>query len=70
MIPNPFPVARYRFAFETDQPIRLHDYAGSALRGAFGHALRKIVCVTGQPACQPCSLNTHHYSTFGRGGDR
>ena len=31
-------------------------YLGSAWRGAFGHALRKTVCVTGLPDCAACSL--------------
>ncbi len=31
-------------------------YLGSAWRGAFGHALRKTVCVTRLPACEPCVL--------------
>lgn len=29
-------------------------YAGSAWRGAFGHALKRLVCVTREPACPPC----------------
>lgn len=39
---NTFPVARYRFEFKVRQTIRLPDYAGSMLRGAFGHALRQL----------------------------
>jgi hypothetical protein len=35
-----FPLARYRFEWQAATPIRLPDYAGSMLRGAFGHALR------------------------------
>ncbi len=31
-------------------------YLGSAWRGAFGHALRKTVCVTRLPTCDPCVL--------------
>lgn len=31
-------------------------YLGSAWRGAFGHALRKTVCVTRLPVCDPCVL--------------
>lgn len=36
------PLARYRFLFRVAQPIKLPDYAGSALRGAFGHALMQL----------------------------
>ncbi len=39
-----------------ERRIDFPDFAGSALRGAFGHALRRAVCVTGQDACKPCPL--------------
>ncbi len=42
--PN-IPVNIYRFCFKTDSPPRLPDFPGSAWRGAFGHALKKTVCV-------------------------
>jgi len=51
-----FPAARYRLEFNTEQPIHLPEYAGSALRGAFGHALRRAACVTGLPDCAACAL--------------
>ncbi|MEF8709297.1 MAG: hypothetical protein V5B38_10650 [Candidatus Accumulibacter propinquus] len=51
-----FPVARYRFEFQVRQPIRLPDYAGSMLRGAFGHALRQLACMTRQKECAGCPL--------------
>ncbi len=53
---NNFPLARYRFEFEVKTPIRLPDYAGSALRGAFGHALRQLSCMTRQKDCARCPL--------------
>jgi len=55
-LPTPFPAARYRLEFTTEQPIHLPEYAGSALRGAFGHALRQLACVTRQPHCAECPL--------------
>ena len=55
-LPLVFPVVRYRFQFITEQPVQLPDYAGSALRGVFGHALRAAACVTGQPDCSRCAL--------------
>ena len=55
-LPLVFPVARYRFQFIAEQPVQLPDYAGSALRGVFGHALRAAACVTGLPDCSPCAL--------------
>jgi len=51
-----FPVARYRFEFQARQPIRLPDYSGSLLRGAFGHALRQLACMTRQKDCAGCPL--------------
>ena len=54
-----WPIARYRFVFITQTPVCLPDYAGSMLRGAFGQALRRIACMTREPACSPCPL----YST-------
>lgn len=51
-----FPVARYRFEFEVRQPVRLPDYTGSILRGAFGHALRQLACMTRQKECAGCPL--------------
>lgn len=49
-------IARYRFTFRVTKPIRLPDYAGSTLRGAFGHALREINCVTKAKDCKGCPL--------------
>lgn len=52
------PVSRYRIKFKANQNIQLPAYAGSSLRGAFGHALKNIACLTaslnkGQCKCQP-----------------
>jgi hypothetical protein len=54
--PLSFPVARYRLEFATERAIHLPEYAGSALRGAFGHALRRVACVTGASECGGCAL--------------
>lgn len=52
--PGPLPIGRYRLHWQTTSPIVFQDYAGSALRGVFGHALKRLVCVTGQPTCEAC----------------
>ena len=52
-----FPLARYRFEFTVSQPLHLPDYAGSMLRGAFGHALRQLACITRQPDCTGCPMH-------------
>ena len=49
-------LTRYRFTFRITQTLRLPDYAGSTLRGAFGHALREINCVTKAKECKGCPL--------------
>lgn len=50
------PLARYRFDCVAQTPIRLPDYAGSLLRGAFGRALRQVACITREKDCAPCTL--------------
>lgn len=61
-MPQPFvtlldlPLARYRLEFAVETPLGLPDYAGSALRGAFGGALRAAACMTKQKTCAGCPL--------------
>ncbi|MDP1699067.1 MAG: CRISPR system precrRNA processing endoribonuclease RAMP protein Cas6 [Xanthomonadaceae bacterium] len=55
-MPAALPLARYRFECVVEKPIRLHEYAGSMLRGAFGTALRHLLCVTGRDDCKACPL--------------
>lgn len=50
------PFVRYRFRFCVMTPLMLPDYAGSMIRGAFGRALRKTVCMTHQKDCKHCPL--------------
>jgi hypothetical protein len=57
IFPTPFPAARYRLRCTAQTPLRLPDYAGSTLRGAFGHALRRLACMTRQPDCKACPLH-------------
>ena len=52
----PFPVARYRFVAKALGPLRLPEYEGSLLRGVFGAALRRTVCMTNLPDCKTCPL--------------
>ncbi len=53
-----FPLARYRLEWQASTPIHLPDFAGSMLRGAFGHALRQLACMTRQKDCAGCPLLT------------
>ena len=50
------PLARYRFDCVATSTVRLPDYAGSTLRGAFGNALRRTACMTRQKDCKGCPL--------------
>lgn len=50
------PVARLRLEAVAETPLHLPGYAGSALRGAFGHALRRLACMTRQKTCTGCPL--------------
>lgn len=52
----PFPAQRYRLEYTVERALHLPEYAGSALRGLFGRALRHASCVTRAPACEGCPL--------------
>lgn len=52
------PLTSYRFFFETDDKPHLPAYPGSAWRGAFGHSLKKTVCVVRNTPCNQCILKT------------
>ena len=47
---------RQRYIFRPLGPISPAEYAGSAWRGAFGHALRERSCQTGMDDCEHCSV--------------
>lgn len=54
------PISRHRIRYQAITPIKLPEYAGSALRGAFGHALKSIACMTaprnrGVCCCEPAT---------------
>ena len=54
------PISRHRLQYQAITPIKLPEYAGSALRGAFGHALKSIACMSalrnrGVCCCVPAS---------------
>jgi hypothetical protein len=50
------PANRYQFNFAVETPLHLNFYSGSMLRGAFGHALRQLSCMTKMAACKTCPL--------------
>ncbi|MEY4910055.1 MAG: hypothetical protein RL260_3773 [Pseudomonadota bacterium] len=50
------PLARYRFTARFADDLLLPPYAGFLLRGVFGAALRRTVCMTGLDRCGECPL--------------
>lgn len=55
--PEPkLPLARYRIHYRAAAAVQLPQYSGSTWRGALGHALKKLVCVTRHEACAACAL--------------
>lgn len=55
-LPKTLPIARYRFIFEVTENLLLPNYAGSTLRGIFGHALKRLTCMTKEESCKGCPL--------------
>lgn len=49
-------VERFRFVCRARGELRLPPYAGSALRGMFGRALKSTVCVVDPPECTSCLI--------------
>jgi hypothetical protein len=67
------PYVRLAFTLRAEAPAELPEYQGSMLRGAFGHALRRMVCVMGrEQPCATCRLRrecvyTRLFETFVEG---
>ena len=51
-----FRIARYHIILTARSTIVMPPYAGSTLRGGFGHAFRKMVCTQGPIDCRDCTL--------------
>ena len=52
-------ITRLTLTIQAVKPTAWPHFAGSALRGAFGRALRKAACVTRQPRCDGCAIRPH-----------
>lgn len=59
-------IARYRFTFRITKPLRLPDYAGSTLRGVFGHALMQLSGINQDDIARktPLALNSPYTQIF------
>src|SRR4030042_4120219 len=53
---NYFQFAQFNFFLKALDCIHLPAYKGSTLRGGFGHAFKKIVCVNKEKICESCLL--------------
>jgi CRISPR-associated endoribonuclease Cas6 len=51
-----FQFAPFQFLLKALDTINLPAYKGSTLRGAFGHAFKKVVCVNREKICESCML--------------
>lgn len=49
------PVQRFILSFDAPVDRTLPTFAGNVWRGAFGHALRALACLTGAPQCTGCT---------------
>ena len=51
-----FKFARFQFSLKALECLNLPEYKGSALRGGFGHAFKKVVCALRTKECPDCLL--------------
>src|SRR5690349_17604675 len=51
------PVNRYEFHLRSTSEVFLPLFLGSALRGAFGHALKATACIMSHGDCTQCFLS-------------
>lgn len=51
-----FEFAQFRFILKATDCLNLPAYKGSTFRGAFGHAFKKVVCISRKSICGPCLL--------------
>ncbi len=49
-------IARYHFTLNLLEPVHLPPYKGSALRGGFGHTLKRLVCYNPADCRERCRL--------------
>jgi hypothetical protein len=50
----PLPMLRFELEFLAERPLAVSGYRGSAWRGVFGHALKRLVCIWRERDCARC----------------
>ncbi len=53
---NPISFAQFQLVLRALDSIHMPVYKGSTLRGAFGHAFKRVVCVKREKVCETCLL--------------
>jgi len=53
---NSFTLSRFVFQIKALDALQLPSYKGSTLRGAFGHAFKRVVCTLHKNICDDCLL--------------
>ncbi|MBM4331898.1 MAG: hypothetical protein FJ117_11890 [Deltaproteobacteria bacterium] len=52
-----FKYGRFQFLLQATDRLYLPEYKGSALRGGFGYAFKKVVCALRTKECPECLLS-------------
>lgn len=50
------PIIQLKIEITQQENLQLPEYAGSMLRGAFGHTFKRLACITKQKECKTCPL--------------
>lgn len=58
------PITRYAIRFQAHEDIELPHYAGSALRGMFGHSLKAMTCLTAKSATDSCRCVSNDHCLY------
>ncbi|MGB9698117.1 MAG: CRISPR system precrRNA processing endoribonuclease RAMP protein Cas6 [Thermodesulfobacteriota bacterium] len=51
-----FTLSQFKFTLKVIESLSLPEYKGAVLRGGFGYAFRKVVCITKSKDCSSCLL--------------
>ncbi len=51
-----FPIYKFQFTLKLDGPLKAPRFKGSMLRGAMGHQLKRVACVSSDRDCDACPV--------------
>ena len=52
-----FPILDLKIEVKQHENLQFPEYAGSMLRGSFGHTFKRLACITKQKECTGCPLS-------------